>query len=164
MATRAPALKKKPAPAVKALSRAARDKKLVEARIEGKTIRELADEFSLSVGRVHAVLARERGALIEDTRELASEYRAKQLEQVEQILAKWMPRVLKADAAAPDLQALLKAMGHEAQLTGAFAAAKTELTGADGGAVKVEQTIDLGALSLEDLQQLEALQQKAGAA
>lgn len=145
-----------------ALSRAARDKKIVEGRVAGHTIRELADDFSLSVGRVHAVLARERGALIEDTRELSSEYRAKQLEQLEAILAKWMPRVLKADAAAPDLQALLKAMGHEAQLTGAFTATKSEVTGADGGALQVEQTVNLRALSIEDLQQLEALQQKAG--
>jgi len=156
--------KRKPAASVGALSRAARDKKIVEGRLQKKTLRELADEFSLSVGRVHAVLARESGALVEDTRELATEYRAKQLEQLEQVMAKWLPRVLDASAGAPELQALIKAMGHEAQLTGAFAATKTELTGADGGAVQVEQTVNLGALSLEELQQLEALQQKTGAA
>lgn len=165
MATRA--VKKKPVTpraAGAALSRAARDKQIVAARVAGKTIREIAEEFSLSVGRVHAVLARERGALIEDTRELAGEYRAKQLEQLGEIVEKWLPRVKAADAGAPELQALIKALAHEAALVGAFSATKTEVTGADGGALKVEQKVDLSGLSLEELQTLESLSRKVGGA
>lgn len=126
-------------------------------------MREIAEKFGLSAGRVHQILSRERGALIEDTRELAGEYRARQLEQLEDVVAKWLPRVLKADAEAAELQALLKTFAHEAQLTGAFAATKTEVSGADGGAIETKSTINLGALSTEDLLALEALQKKAGA-
>lgn len=144
------------------LSNAARDKQIVQARVEGATIREIADRFSVSVGRAHQVLARERGYLIDDTKELAGEYRARQLEQLEQVVAKWLPKVLHSEAEASELQALLKTFAHEAQLVGAFAASKTEVAGADGGAIETKSTVNLGALSTEELLALEALSKKAG--
>lgn len=157
------ATKRKPAPAQRELARVARDKEVVKTRVEGATIREIAEKFSLSVGRVHQILARERGHLIEDTKELAGEYRARQLEQLEQVVARWMPRVLGAEAEPAELQALLKTFAHEAQLVGAFAATKTEVAGADGGAIETKATVNLGALTTEELLALEAMSRKAGA-
>ncbi len=149
------ASKRRPSQSQLLLSRAARDKRILEARLAGGTFREIAEQFELSLGRIHQILVREQGAVIADTRELAGEYRASQLDRLEQIFARWMPRVLGAEAEATELQAVIKAMAHEAALTGALAASKTEIAGADGGAIKTQQSIDLSSLSVEELRVLE---------
>lgn len=143
----------------RAVAAAARNAEVMRLRAAGSTYREIAAAVGMSVGGVHHIVMRELGELTSETRAVAVEYRSKQLDELEEIARIWLPRVKSSGATPQDLQAYLKLLVHEAELTGAKSPARTEITGAEGGAVKTETaaTIDVSALSTEQLQALASL-------
>lgn len=132
---------------------------VMRLRAEGATYREIAAELGISLGYAHKIVMREMGELTSETKALATEYRSKQLDELEEIARVWLPRVKSSGASPQDLTAYLKLLVHEAELTGAKAPARTEVTGAEGGALKTETatTVDVSVLTNEQLKALAAL-------
>lgn len=137
-----------------------RQREAAELRAQKLTLQEIGDKMGISKSRVGQLLEAWDESFKCENAALAEQIREAQLDEIRLLKSEWFMRVKDQNANAKDLQAYMKMLDHEAALVGAKAAAKTELTGANGGplqSVAAVATTDLSNLSTEDLEALERL-------
>lgn len=119
----------------------ARRKDVWSRRVRGETVREIAEELGVGVATVHRDLEAVRAELDDCTKRGAEIERAIGANRLDGVARKLMAAVDQC-AEASEFSTLANAIARieerRAKLLGLDAATKTELTGADGGPVKVE--------------------------
>lgn len=122
-----------------------RRNKVWTMRVDGMTVREIAEEVGRSIGTVQADLDAIRAELDESTKFHAETDRAIAAERLDKVARKLIAGIDLVDV--PDLPSLANAIARieerKARLLGLDAASKTELTGAEGGPLQVDARNDL---------------------
>lgn len=129
----------------------------LEARIAGATFREIAKAIGMSVGRAHELvmqaLAEQKAVCVE----LAAQVREVEVARLDAMHAElWDQR---GDPRTADT--LLRIAERRSKLLGLDEPAQFRLGGVAGAPVGVAHGYDLGKLSVEELQQLDAIRAKA---
>ena len=148
-----------PAAAAKAMTRLERDKAIWQRRLEEASISEIAAEFSLSKGRVHAMLARDEQKIESSKQELVLETFANQVDHLDTLLGVAMTKATSAEGGASDIQAAAKVIQVQAEVIGTKAATRAEITGANGGPLQSQTSsvvmdasgLDLSLLTVDEL-------------
>lgn len=112
-----------------------------ERRVRGETVREIAKELGIGVGTVHADLEAVRAELDENSRcraEIERSVGAGRLDKVSRKLMATVDLVDDPGELSTIANALARIEERRSKLLGLDAASKTELTGAEGGPLKVE--------------------------
>jgi predicted transcriptional regulator len=114
--------------------------KVWEMRVGGMTVREIATDLGVGVATIQRDLDAVREELDESTKFHAETDRAIAAARLDKVARKLIAGIEMVDV--PDLpsvaNALAKIEDRRAKLLGLDAATKTELTGADGGPLKVD--------------------------
>jgi DNA-binding CsgD family transcriptional regulator len=124
----------------------------LELRRAGKTYRAIGAALGITEPGAHACVKRALARGAAELREAAAEAIELDLERLDALLAGFWDRAEAGDEDAADR--VLKILERRAKLLGLDAAARTELTGADGGPIAV--SADADARLLERLTRLAA--------
>lgn len=119
-----------------------------ELRVNGDTVREIAAKLKVSVGTVHNDLSAVRAELDENNKYRAEAERAVGASRLDKVAKALLAAIaapsfdkdgnLDAGALATVANAVARVEERRAKLLGLDAATKTELTGAEGGPLKVD--------------------------
>jgi len=119
-----------------------------ELRVDGNTVREIAARLKVSVGTIHSDLAAVRAELDENNKYRAEAERAVGASRLDRVAKALLGAIavapvdkegnLDASALATVANAVARVEERRAKLLGLDAATKTELTGAEGGPLKVD--------------------------
>lgn len=130
-----------------------RRKEITRMRIAGYTLQQIADHLGITKQSVHEHVKAVISSDHEATKELAAEYREIELQRLEALHQAYSGTAAGGDDKAASV--VLKAADQRAKLLGLYVT-KTEVTGANGGAIKTEASVgpDLSKLTDDQLAQL----------
>lgn len=133
-----------------------------ELRKAGKSYRQIGRALGVSECQAHRDVHRTLSELAAKEFETARYVRDLELHRLDDMLDSLWPSVKGGDATS--VNSALKISERRAKLLGLDAAAKTELTGADGGPLAIAQQVDLTKISDHDLATLAEILERAGTA
>lgn len=113
--------------------------KVWQLRIAGATIAQIAQEMGVSTATIDSDIKLTVKQLTEQRMEAAEDWRQLHLQRMEALLLGVWQNARAGDPAA--MKAALDVMARQAQLLGLDAPKRTEITGADGGPIELDQQV-----------------------